>query len=114
MYKTTNSLSNESILDQQGIEKVFATCSKDEGLPFDARTETQFDNGLTFEMWVGLWQKVFSENPKRAYKFLVYTGYIGGQMSDVVAPIMKNTRDILGKGNQHRRFVFNCFVIGHS
>ena len=101
-------------MDQQGIEKVFATCSKDEGLPFDAKNETQFDNGLTVEMWVGLWQKVFCERPKKAYKFLVYTGYIGGQMIDVVTPIMIKTRDILGQGNQHRRFVFNCFVIGHS
>ena len=86
-------------MDQQGIEKVFATCSKDEGLPFDAKNETQFDNGLTVEMWVGLWQKVFCERPKKAYKFLVYTGYIGGQMIDVVTPIMIKTRDILGQGN---------------
>ena len=40
MYKVQNSQTNESILDQQGIEKVFATCSKDEGLPFDAKSET--------------------------------------------------------------------------
>ena len=40
MYCSNNSLTNESILDQQGIEKVFATCSKDEGLPFDAKNET--------------------------------------------------------------------------
>jgi len=35
-------------------------------------------------------------------------------MKDVIQPIQIRTRDILGKGNQHRRFVFNCFVIGHS
>lgn len=96
MYKIQNSQTNESILDQQGIEKVFATCGKDEGLPFDAKLETQFDSGLTLELWVGLWQKAFYEKPKRAYKFLVYTGYIGGQMIDVVTPIMIKTRDILG------------------
>jgi ABC-type ATPase involved in cell division len=45
---------------------------------------------------------------------MVYTGYIGGKMKDVIQPIQIRTRDILGKGNQHRRFVFNCFVIGHS
>jgi hypothetical protein len=65
-------------------------------------------------MWVGLWQKVFCEKPKRAYKFLVYTGYVGGQMIDVITPIMIKTRDILGQGMQHRRLVFNCFVIGHN
>jgi hypothetical protein len=69
---------------------------------------------LTYELWIGLWQKAFCENPKRAFKFLVYTGYIGGKMKDVIQPIQIRTRDILGKGNQHRRFVFNCFVIGHS
>ena len=98
----------------QGIEKVFAPCLVSDGLPFDARKETQFDDGLTFELWVGLWQKAFCEKPKRAYKFLIYTGYIGGEMKDVIQPVTIKPRDILGLGNQHRRFVFNCFVFGHS
>lgn len=66
------------ILDQAGIEKVFATCSPSEGLPFDARKETQYEGGVTLELWIALWQKSFIENPKQAYKFMVYTGYIGG------------------------------------
>jgi GTPase SAR1 family protein len=102
-----------SLLDQQGLEKVFSTCSKSDGFPFDAKKETQFQNGLTLELWIGLWQKVFCEKPKQAFKFLVYTGFIGGQMKDVVQPIQIKTRDILGQGNQHRRFVFNVFIVGH-
>lgn len=35
-------------------------------------------------------------------------------MSDAIQPISIKTRDILGQGNQHRRFVFNCFLIGQS
>jgi len=57
-------LGDSSVLDQQGLEKVFATCSTSDGLPFDARKETQFESGLTFELWIGLWQKVFCEKPK--------------------------------------------------
>ena len=115
MYKVQNiQRDNEEILDQQGIEKVFATCLVEDGYPFDAKFETQFDSGLTFELWVGLWQKAFCERPKRAYKFLVYTGFIGGMMKEVITPIKIKTRDVLGQGNQHRRFVFNCFVIGHQ
>lgn len=35
-------------------------------------------------------------------------------MKDVINPIQIRTRDIIGHGNQRRRFVFNCFIIGHS
>jgi hypothetical protein len=71
-------------LDQQGIDKIFAPCSKFDGYPFDAKKETKYEDGLSYELWIGLWQKAFCENPKRAYKFLVYTGYIGGKMKDVI------------------------------
>ena len=40
MYKVPNSQQNEDILDQQGIEKVFATCLTEDGYPFDAKFET--------------------------------------------------------------------------
>lgn len=114
MHSIRTAQGGAKVLDQQGIEKVFSTCATADGLPFDARKETQFDSGLTLELWIGLWQKVFCEKPKQAFKFLVYTGFIGGQMKDVIQPIHIKTRDILGQGNQHRRIVFNVFVIGHS
>jgi len=64
-------------IDAQGIEKVFAPCRPEDGLPFDAKTDTEYNKGISFPQWVGLWQKAFSENPARAFRFLVYTGYIG-------------------------------------
>ena len=64
MHKVQNSQTDVQILDLQGIEKVFATCPPAFGLPFDAVRETQFDHGLSFELWVGLWQKVFCEKPR--------------------------------------------------
>ena len=113
-YKVERPPSKIAVLDAQAIEKVFATCSTQDGLPFDAKRETRYDGGVSYELWIGLWQKAFCENPRRAFKFLVYTGFIGGQMKDVINPIEIRTRDIIGQGNQHRRFVFNCYIIGHS
>ena len=90
---------NIGILDTQAIEKVFATCIASDGLPFDAKRETRYTNGVSYELWIGLWQKAFCENPRRAFKFLVYTGFIGGHMNDVINPIEFRTRDIIGQGN---------------
>ena len=45
---------------------------------------------------------------------MVYTGFIDGHMNDVINPIEIRTRDIIGLGNQRNRFVFNCFIFGHS
>jgi hypothetical protein len=63
---------------------VFYTCSSTDGVLFDPVKETQFDNGLTLELWIGLWQKAFCERPKLAFKFLIYTGFVGGEMKDVI------------------------------
>jgi len=38
MHKTQSE--GQSVLDQQGIEKVFWTCPSSDGMPFDARKET--------------------------------------------------------------------------
>jgi hypothetical protein len=71
-------------LDEKGITEIFTTCPPADGLPFDAKRETEFENGLTFELWVGLWQKVFCEKPKQAFKFLLYTGYSEGTLKNVI------------------------------
>ena len=42
-------------LDQNGIERAFGTCIDADGILFDAKLETQFDTGLTLELWIGLW-----------------------------------------------------------
>lgn len=77
-FKIERPPSKIAVLDTQAIEKVFATCSSSDGLPFDAKRETRYDGGVSYELWIGLWQKAFCENPRRAFKFLVYTGFIGG------------------------------------
>ena len=92
MFKVNNEI------DAQGIEKVFAPCRPEDGLPFDAKIDTEYAKGISLPLWVGLWQKAFSENPPRAFRFLVYTGYIG-TLSEIINPIKTKTKDMLGTGN---------------
>jgi len=92
MFKVNNEI------DAHGIEKVFAPCRPEDGLPFDAKLDTEYTKGISLSSWIGLWQKAFSENPPRAFRFLVYTGYIG-HLNQVINPIMTKTKDILGLGN---------------
>lgn len=63
------------------MEKVFFTIAK--GIPWKVSLETQYDNGVTFDIWIGLWQKFFSLNTKEAFKYFVYIGYCG-RMKDAV------------------------------
>jgi hypothetical protein len=35
------------------MEKIFATTEK--GIPWKVNLETQYDNGVTFDIWIGLW-----------------------------------------------------------
>ena len=60
-------------LEENGLERIFATTEK--GIPWKVKAETQYDNGISFEIWIALWQKFFSLNPKEAFKNLVYIGY---------------------------------------
>lgn len=99
MFSYKNEQLNAQVLDLQGFEKIFATCHPEDGLPFDPKSETQFDGGLSCELWIGLWQKLFCERPKIAFKFLVYTGFNEGSLKEVIKPIVTRTKDILGQGN---------------
>jgi hypothetical protein len=40
------------------MEKIFATTEK--GVPWRTKLETVYENGVTYEHWLGLWQKIFS------------------------------------------------------
>lgn len=62
-------------LDTHGMEKIFSTTEK--GQPWRVKSETVYDNGVTVDIWVGLWQKFFNLHPKEAFKNLVYIGYCG-------------------------------------
>ena len=89
------------------MEKIFATTEK--GVPWRVKQETMYDNGITYEIWLALWQKFFSLNPKDAFKNLVYIGYCG-TFKDAIQIIKYKPRDLLKTST---RKVFNCFIIGH-
>ena len=35
------------------MEKIFSTTEK--GIPWDVKEETVYDNGVTYDNWIGLW-----------------------------------------------------------
>ena len=64
---------------------------------------------------MGLWLNRFGQDPKQAFKDLVYIGYCG-LMKDSIIPKMARPRDILPVGEKsiNQRLIFNCLVIGGS
>jgi hypothetical protein len=40
------------------MERIFATTEG--GIPWKVRQETQYEGGVTYENWLGLWYKYFS------------------------------------------------------
>jgi hypothetical protein len=68
-------------IDLLGLDRIFATTEK--GIPWKVKLETVYDNGISFDIWVGLWQKYLSINIKEAFKNLVYIGYCG-TMKDAI------------------------------
>ena len=98
---------NTNKLEEAGIERIFATTDK--GIPWKVKFETQYDQGITFENWLGLWLKYFNLNPREAHKSLVYTGFCG-KMKDLVILHMDKLSNLL---KLSKRKVFNVFVIGH-
>jgi len=89
------------------MEKIFATTER--GMPWRTKFETHYENGVSYEHWLGLWQKLFSNDPKEAFKNLVYIGYCG-KMKDAVIIIKSKVKDLL---KISKRKVFNCYVIGN-
>ena len=86
------------------------------GIPFDAWREAHCEevagvSGVSYDLWVGLWQKSFCENPILAFKFLTYTGFTK-TMADAVQPVRIGVKDVLNPGNLRQRHLFTCFVIG--
>jgi hypothetical protein len=74
------------------MERIFATTEK--GVPWRVKFETVYENGITYDIWLALWQKFFSLNPKEAFKNLVYIGYCG-RFRDAVQLFKYKTRDLL-------------------
>jgi len=93
-------------LEESGMERIFAT--KEEGIPWRVRMETVYDNGVTFDGWLALWQKYFSHQPREAYESLLYIGYCG-KMRDAVTVFPYKITDAL---KQSKRKVFNIYLVG--
>ena len=45
-------------LEESGMDKIFATTEK--GIPWRVKMETFYENGVTYDLWLALWQKSFS------------------------------------------------------
>lgn len=89
------------------MERIFATT--EHGVPWRVRQETKYDNGVTFDIWIALWQRSMSESPKEAFKNLVYIGYLG-RMKDAIHIVKRKLSNQL---KIQERKVFNCYVFGH-
>lgn len=64
---------------------------------------------MTFEVWIGLWQKYFSEDPKKAFASLVYIGYCS-KMNEAIILYKFNPTDYL---KTSKRKVFNAYILCH-
>ena len=64
---------NAGKLDEFGLEKIFATTER--GVPWRVKLETVYVNGITYDIWLALWQKFFSHNPKEAFKNFLFCVY---------------------------------------
>lgn len=105
-------------LELTGINDIFATIET--GCPWNIEREVSMESsnvpggqnsvGMSLESWIGLWVKFFLEDPKLAFKHLVYIGYVG-KMKDVLVIKRSSPRDV--RSLAHRQF-FQCFVIGSS
>jgi hypothetical protein len=99
---------NQNKLDEQGLDRIFATTEN--GNPWKVKQETVYENGITYEIWIGLWQKFFSLDPEEAFRQLIYIGYCG-RFIDTVHIFKYRQRDLLK--SQSKRKAFNLYVIGH-
>ena len=74
------------------MDRIFATTEK--GIPWEVRLETVYDDGVTFDNWIGLWQKYFSLQTREAFKSLIYIGYCG-YLKDAIIIKKYKIRDLL-------------------
>ena len=83
----------------------------DQGVPWRIKEENFYDQGITCETWIALWQQYFSLSPREAFKSLVYIGF-GGKMREVVTIVKYKETDRL-KETGHKQKVYNAYVISH-
>ncbi|CDW77076.1 mitochondrial rho 1 [Stylonychia lemnae] len=96
-----------SKLDEGALEKIFATTEN--GIPWKVKYVTNYENGISLDQWIAMWQKFFSQSPKTAFKNLVYLGF-QERFRDAVQIYKYKESDLLKP--QNKRKVFNCYVLG--
>jgi hypothetical protein len=64
---------------------------------------------VTLEVWIGLWQKYFSHDPKMAFASLIYIGYCS-KMAEAITVYKCSPADYL---KTSKRKVFNAYIISH-
>jgi hypothetical protein len=50
--------SDNNRLSTYSMDKIFATTV--DGIPWKVKAETVYDSGVSFDNWIGLWQKYFN------------------------------------------------------
>ena len=69
-----------------------------------------YEQGLTLQNWIGLWQKLFNEDTLEAFKNLVYLGYCDKLTKAISKKVMKKS-DLT---KPSRRNVFNVYLVGSN
>lgn len=108
-----------NIFDQASAERVFMT--NGEGCPFNMMRQTAVEDpkgttvsksvGVSVENWIALWLMHFNNEPVRAFRDLVYSGY-QGTMREAIVPIFSRGKDVLMAPS--KRSFFNVLVLGAS
>ena len=95
------------ILDQNALDKIFFTNSA--GVPWEAVAgETIFENGINYDNWIALWQKLFLRDTLAAFKILLELGYLN-TLKNTVSLKKHTVADLI---RPSKREVFSCYVIG--
>lgn len=103
-------VNSKQYLDVQGVERIFQPCN--EIPPFEPKKCVNVGpHGLTYDQWVGLWHMAFMRDTKKAFRCLIYTGYVG-RLADVIKPVQVKLKDIVKEVSQKYRNVFQVYVIG--
>ena len=94
---------------EKDMERIFATIENN--IPWKVTNETLYEDGLTYDNWIALWQMHISSNTIETFKNLIQIGYCG-KIRDSIKVHRYKLSDQL---KVSKRKVFNCYIIGrHS
>ncbi len=69
-------------LTEKDMERIFATLENN--IPWKVKSETMYEDGLTYENWIALWQMHISSNTIETFKNLIQIGYYCGKIRDSI------------------------------